>query len=405
MPLVARRLLVWGPVIALAAALIGYMLWPRAVPVDLVTASRGPLTVSIEEEGRTRIRDVYEVSAPIGGRLVRIELEAGDPVVANETLLAELQPLDPGFLDVRTDAELRAALRAAEAGLDLARANVERARAQLRFAVADLERIERLAQSGTVSKRRHEEADLALGTARAGLAEAEATADMRAHELERARTQLLSPVEAIGQRDACPCVPIRAPVSGRVLRVMHESETVVPSGTTLMEIGDPGDLEIVVDLLSADAVKVEPGQTVRLDNWGGDVTIEADVTRVEPFGFTKVSALGIEEQRVNVLARPRGPADALARLAHGFRVEAAIILWHGEDVLRVPLTALFRDGDAWALYAVEAGRATLRHVEIGRGNGLDVEILSGLEAGETVIVHPGAGVVPGIRVRARDLSD
>ncbi|ADZ69460.1 efflux RND transporter periplasmic adaptor subunit [Polymorphum gilvum] len=399
-----RRILLWGTLAAVSAAGVAYMMWPRPIPVDLAVVAEGPLRVTVDEEGRTRIRDIYEVSAPVAGRLLRIGLRAGDDVEADRTLIAELQPIDPGFRDLRTEAELRAAVQAAIAGLDLARANVERSYAQLAFAEADLQRAEQLAGRGTVSTRQLEEAQLAVRTAKAEVAQAEATAEMRKHELERSRSLLLSPVDAIGRRGDCPCVPVYSPVDGKVLRVLQESEVVVEAGATLVEIGDPRNLEIVIDLLSADAVKVEPGQRVILESWGGQSALNGVVTRIEPFGFTKVSALGIEEQRVNVRVALTDPSEAYARLAHGFRVEAAIVQWEADRVLKLPLTALFRRDGQWTVFAVVDGRARERRVEIGHGNGLEVEILSGLAAGDTVIVHPSDRVVDGIAVVERQLE-
>jgi HlyD family secretion protein len=401
MSITLRRLTIWGLLSTAIILAIAYALWPRAVAVDLATLARGPLTVAINEEGETRIRDIYEVSTPVTGRVLRIEREAGDSVIANETIIAELQPIDPDFLDLRTEAEMRAALQASEAARDLAQANVARAQAELTFADTDLDRIRQLAATQTASQRRLEEAELTFNTRKAELATANATLDMRTHELERARTQLISPVELIKQRGSCACIPLQAPVSGKVLRILQKSEGVLAAGTVLAEIGDPRDLEIVVDLLSADAVRVEPGLDVVISDWGGDTPLQGTVSRVEPFGFTKVSALGIEEQRVNVVIELTGSQDAYEKLAHGFRVETGIVLWQSDDVLILPLTALFRVGDDWSVFAVENGRAQKRKVTIGHANGLQVEVLAGLEEGETIVVHPGNQVDDGIRVTAR----
>lgn len=405
MNITLRRLTIWGLLFSSIILAIAYALWPRAVAVDLATLERGPLTVAINEEGETRIRDIYEVSTPVTGRVLRIQREAGDSVIANETIIAELQPIDPDFLDLRTEAEMRAALQASEAARDLAQANVARAQAELTFADTDLDRIRQLAATQTASQRRLEEAELTFNTRKAELATANATLDMRTHELERARTQLISPVELIKQRGSCACIPLQAPINGKVLRILQKSEGVLAAGTVLAEIGDPRDLEIVVDLLSADAVRVEPGLKVVITDWGGDVPLEGVVSRVEPFGFTKVSALGIEEQRVNVVIDLTGPKDAYTKLAHGFRVETAIVLWQSEDVLVLPLTALFRAGDDWSVFAVENGRAQKRTVTIGHANGLQVEVLGGLSEGETIVVHPGNQVDDGIRVTARQTGE
>ncbi|WP_417666333.1 efflux RND transporter periplasmic adaptor subunit [Roseibium sp.] len=401
MSIFVRRVIIWGLLVLAATLGIAYAMWPRPVPVDLMAIERGSLTVSIDEEGETRIREVYEVNTPVTGRVLRVEREAGDEVVADFTVIAQLQPIDPEFLDLRTEAEMRASLEASRAGRDLAEAAVSRARAELSFAETDLERIRQLANTETVSQRRLDEARLAHDTKKAELATAEATLNIRIHELERAETQLISPVELIRQRDSCACIPLYAPVNGKVLRILKKSEGVLPAGTVIAEVGDPRDLEIIVDLLSADAVRVEPGLRVLIDEWGGDAPLNGRVKRVEPFGFTKVSALGIEEQRVNVVVQLTDSVDAYGKLAHGFRVEAAIVLWEGDDILTLPLTALFRSGDDWAVFVVEDGVAVRRTVQRGHANGLEVEIVGGLSEGDTVVVHPGNRVDDGMAVVAR----
>lgn len=405
MSITLRRITIWGLMAAAVALAIAYALWPRPVPVDLATLKRGPLTVTVDEDAETRVRNIYEVSTPVTGRLLRVELEAGDPVTANQTIVAQLQPIDPDFLDLRTEAETRAAIQAAEAARDLAEATLTRARAELAFAETDLDRIRRLAESQTASQRRLEEAELTVATRKAELATAQATLDMRRHELERAKTQLISPVELIEKRDQCACVPVHSPIDGRVLRILKKSEGVLPAGTALAEIGDPRDLEIIAELLSADAVRVEADQRVVLDDWGGEEPLAGTVRRVEPFGFTKVSALGIEEQRVKVVIDLAGPPEAHARLAHGFRVEASIVLWQGDDVLILPLTALFRRAGDWTVFRVEDGRARATTVTIGHANGLEVEVLAGLREGDTVVVHPGNQVADGVRVSPRPAGE
>jgi HlyD family secretion protein len=396
-----RRLIVWGLLVLAAGTGIAYALWPRPVAVDLVTVERGTLSVTIDEEGETRIKDIYEVSTPVTGRVLRTDLEAGDAVLADKTVIAELQPIDPEFLDLRTEAEMQASLRAAEAAQTLAEAAVSKVQAELSFAELERDRMRKLAKTQTASQRQLDEAELAFDTKTAELETAKATLDIRIHELERVKSQLISPAELMKQRDACVCVPLYSPVDGKVLRVLKESEGVLPAGTVIAEVGDPANLEIVAELLSADAVRVRPGLKVVIDDWGGDQPLNGRVSRVEPFGFTKVSALGIEEQRVNVLIELTDPPERYAELAHGFRVEAGVVLWQGTDVLIVPLTALFRSGDAWATFAVVDGRAETRIVSVGHANGLTVEVTGGLEEGDTVVLHPGAHVADGVAVSAR----
>jgi HlyD family secretion protein len=396
-----KRLLFWGPLaLALAIALL-WLFRPAAVPVDLVAVDRGPLVVTVSDEGETRVRDMYVVSAPVPGRMRRIELEAGDEVVADTTVVARIEPSDPSFLDVRSAAEARAGVDAAAAARTHAAAQVRRAQAELDFARAEFERMRALARSHTVSENELDSAQRRARTAEAALAEAESERKMRESEYQVARARLLSPSAARASVADCDCVSVFSPVSGRVLRVVTESEGVVQSGTPLIEVGDPDQLEVVVDLLSADAVRVQGGQHVVIEAWGGEQPLEGKVRRIEPFGFTKVSALGIEEQRVNVVVDITTPRERWARLGHGYRVEPRIVLWESADVLRVPLSALFRHGQQWAVFVERAGRAQLRPVEIGQGNGLEAEVLQGLEPGERVVLHPGDRVSQGARLAER----
>lgn len=396
-----RRLALWGTLGVLLVGGLVYAFRPQPVPVDLTTVERGTLTVTVDEEGETRVRDVYVLAAPVSGRMRRIEAEAGDLMEAGDTVIAQIEPVDPTLLDVRTESEARAAVHAAEAARDLAAAEVERAEANLDFARTELTRQQSLMERGAVSERELDAARREFRTARAALATARAALQERIFDLDRARARLVSPVEMRERGEACECIPIRAPVSGVVLRVLRESEGPVQAGEPLLEIGDASELEVVVDLLSADAVKVDAGDRAILEEWGGDGPLEAVVRRVEPYGFTKISALGIEEQRVNVVLDFAEPREEWASLGHGYRVEARIVLWDGEDVLKVPLSALFRDGGRWAVFAVEDGVARLRHVERGRNTGLEAEILSGLEEGQPIVLYPTNRVADGVRVVPR----
>jgi HlyD family secretion protein len=380
------------------------LLWvfrPSAVAVDLVEVARGPLAVSVSDEGETRVRDMYVVSAPVTGHLRRIDLEAGDSVVADQTVVAQIEPSDPTFLDVRSAAEARAGVDAAAAARTHAEAQVRRAQAELEFAQSELERIRALARSHTVSENDLDSAERRAKTTDAALAEARAELKVRQSEYQVARARLMPPASRRGA-SGCDCVSVYSPVSGDVLQVLTESEGVVQSGAPLVEIGDPDKLEIVVDLLSADAVRVRPGQRAIIEAWGGTRPLEGVVRRVEPFGFTKVSALGIEEQRVNVVIDIREPRQQWERLGHGYRVEPRIVLWESRDVLKVPLSALFRQGQQWAVFVAQDRRAVLRPVDIGHENGLEAEVVSGLEAGERVVLHPGDRVSPGARLQERD---
>jgi HlyD family secretion protein len=393
-----KRILLWS---LLGLILLGTLIWafiPRPIPVDLLTLSHGEMVVTVDEEGETRVRDVFVLSAPISGRAMRIGAEVGDEVIADETLIAEIEPIDPTLLDPRSEAQARADIRAAEANLNLAEATVKEARVELEFALSELKRARTLRQEAVISERELESAERTQQTRQAALETAVAARQARTAELERARAQLISPTETRNDSKDCQCVPIKAPVNGRILKILHKSEGVVNAGEPLVEIGDPTQLEIAADLLSSDAVKVRPGQSVIIGNWGGEVDLAGSVRRVEPFGFTKVSALGIEEQRVNVIIDFTSPKTQWSRIAHGYQVDVRIVLWRGSDVLKLPLTALFRDGDEWAVFVEQDGKADKREVTLGRRTGLEAEIISGLSAGDRVVVHPGDRIAQGIAI-------
>lgn len=391
-----KRLLLWAvPLLALAAGL-AVAFQPRPLPVDMAEVTRGPFDVRVSAEGRTRVRDVYRVSAPVAGDVQRLPVEVGDAVVAGETVLAVVRPAAPGFLDQRGAAEARAALAAADAAEAEAAAAVRRAEAALTYARNELRRITTLAANGTVSRRALDQARSEADGASAALDSARALLEVRRHELEAARARLMQP-DTPADAEAC-CLRLTAPVDGRVLAVLQESRAVVPAGTPLVEVGDPAALEVVADVLSSDAVQIHPGATARLDDWGGP-PLEGVVRTVEPTGFTKVSALGIEEQRVNVIldfAAP--PPDALG---HGFRVMARVVTWRAEDTLIAPLGALFRDGDGWAVFRVEDGVARRQPVEVARLGEDRVALSSGLAAGDRIILHPSDRVHDGALVETR----
>ncbi len=395
-----KRLAFWGSLALLVILGLVLAFWPRPVVVDMTEIQRGELIVTIEDEGRTRVHDIYTLSAPVAGHMRRIDLHVGDPVVARETIVANIEPIDPAFLDPRSEAQARADVNAAESAETLARAAVEQAEAELDFAAREHNRAVQLAEQGTISERALDEAERTFRTQRAALATRVAALDVRTYELERARAALVTPADQTRPQD-CACVAIRAPVNGSVLRVLQQSEMVLTPGTPLVEIGDPRDLEIVVDLLSSDAVNAEAGQRVIIERWGGELTLEGRVRLVEPYGFTKVSALGIEEQRVNAIIDITSAAESWSRLAHGYQVDVRIVLFEQAATLKVPLLALFRDGDDWAVFVDSDGRAQRRQVTLGRRDRLEAEVLSGLEAGDRVVLHPSDRVRHGVRISAR----
>lgn len=396
-----RRMVFWGTLVAIVLLGLGFAFRPQAVIVDMATVDRGEFVITVNDEAETRVHDVYVLSAPVAGHVRRINLHAGDPVAALETIVAEIQPIDPAFLDPRSEAQARADVRAAQSAKELAEAEVEQARAELEFAEREHSRAIRLIKDGTISQRDLDTAERDKRTRTAALATAIAALDVRSYEVERARAALVSPSQMPAGSEDCDCIAIRSPVHGRVLRILQQSESVVAAGTPLIEIGNPRDLEIVVDLLSPDAVKVEPGQRVIIERWGGDPPLAGRVRLVEPFGYTKISALGIEEQRVNVVIDLTSDESEWQRLAHGYQVDVRIVLWESDNTLILPLLALFRDGSDWSIFVESGGRAELRKVEIGRRNSLDAEVLGGLEAGERVVLYPGDRVSAGVRIAER----
>ncbi len=388
-------------VLGLAAAGLAYAFRPQAVPADFATVGRGKLMVTVDDTGRTRVRDVYRVSAPVAGRLLRIEARVGDAATAGETVLATIEPSDPSFLDRRSRSQAQAEVKAAKAALALAQAELERVRAELTFARSELERARALVLRNNISKRAMDKAGRDVQTGQAAEQSAAATVRIRRYELEMARAMLIRPGQKRGKTGGQCCVEVRAPVSGRVLRLIQESEGVIAAGTPLLEIGDPGDLEIVVDLLSSDAVKVREGAAVMVEEWGGGTTLAGTVRRIEPYGFTKISALGIEEQRVNAIIDFAEPREKWRSLGHGYRVEVRIVVWQGENVLKLPLSALFRQGEDWAVFALIGGKARLRRLAIGRSNASEAELQDGLSEGDRVVLHPSDRIVEGVELVSR----
>ena len=384
-----RRVLI--PV-AVVGGLLAVALWPKAVGVELGAASRGPLMVTADEEGMTRVRDRFVVSSPVAGRVLRIELEPGDTVTRGQ-VVAHVRAETPPLLDERTRAEAQAAIESARAALGRARAEEQRARATLAQLQRELTRIRELAQNRVVSAQELEAREAEAKVAEESVNAAVFAVQAATSALQGAQARLAPPTRDAAGR----VVSVTAPADGVVLKRLRESESVVPPGDPLIEIGDPHRLEIVVDLLSTDAVRVRRGARAIIEQWGGDQQLEARVRRIEPSGFTKISALGVEEQRVNVVLDFVDPAAASAALGDAYRVEARIVIWEAPAMLKVPTSALFREREKWAVYTVENGRARRVIAELGHQTGQEAEVLSGVSDGVRVILHPGDTLVDGAR--------
>jgi HlyD family secretion protein len=390
--------------VLLVGATIGALAWfgwPRPIAVDLADVTVAPMTVTVDEEGKTRVRHIYTVSAPVSGKVLRTARHVGDEVVADETVVAVMEPARPPFHDVRTHEELQGVLAASNAAVRLAEAEVRRIQAALEFSRTELRRAQTLARTDAISAKALDKARFDVDTNEAALASAKAHLEVRRSERASAAARLGEAVPMESQDPSSCCVQIRAPVSGRVLNIPQESERVVPIGAPLIEIGDPRDLEIVAELLSPDAVQVKPGAPVRIDGWGGP-PLQGRVTRVDPAGFMKVSALGIEEQRVKTIIDITAPPEVWAALGHDFRVIVHIATWSSDEALVVPTGGLFRSGEQWAVFLVEDGRTRTRPVEIGNRNARVAEVLSGLRQGNQIILHPSDRVRDGVAVGPRE---
>jgi HlyD family secretion protein len=382
----SRRWLPYLGVLALAAVItIG--LWPRPTPVETARVATGSLRAAISEEGKTRIQQRYTVSAPVTGMLRRIPFKAGAEIQAGQTVLAVIDPQSPAPLDARQRAMVESRRAAAAA-------TFEKARAAHKFAVSELRRAEKMHADKTINDQELEAAQMRETTA--------------GKEISAAEGEVLQMDAALGEYAASgdgatnvlrAPTEIKSPVSGRVLRVLEESARMVNAGTPLLVLGDPADMEVVIEVLSRDGAAITPGTKMDLEQWGGEVPLQARVRMVEPAAFTKVSALGVEEQRVNVVADIITPLEQRRNLGDHFRVEAKIITWEQEGVLKAPAGALFRRGNQWAVFVVVDGYSRLRNVRAGRSSGTETQILDGLSAGEEIILYPGDRVKDGVRVR------
>jgi HlyD family secretion protein len=383
-----RRLLPWIGALVLVALIVAG-LWPKPLPVETVKVTTGSLRVTVNEEGKTRIENRFVVAAPVTGQLRRIPFKAGAETKAGETIVAIIDPLSPVMLDARTRA-------LAEARRDTAAANVERARAAQKFAMSELKRSESLFKDKTVSIQELEQAQWREEAAAKELAAAEAA--LRQAEAELAEFNIPT-----GQPSRA-AVEVKAPTSGRVLRVIEESARTVTAGMPLVEIGDPADLEVVIEVLSRDGAMIRPGTRVELEQWGGPEPLQARVRLVEPAAFTKISALGVEEQRVNVIADIVTPPEQRTSVGDQFRVEARIVTWEANKVLKVASGAVFRRGEQTAVFLVKDGRAKFQPITTGRTSGAETEIVSGLNEGDEVVIYPGDRINDGDRVKTLRIS-
>ena len=386
-------------IVALIIAATIYALMPQPVAVDIAEIDRGTVEVSVDEEGVARIRDIFRVSTPVSGRVQRLPIKEGDTVRQDVSTIALVRPSDPPFLDIRTRREFVAFVAAASAAIDLAESQLSSAASSRDLARANQQRAEKLMSSGNISQRAFDEAVTAWSTAEAGYRQAEANLVLRQKELSAAEARLIEPDNtAASDPDSC-CVVVTAPTDGVVLTLLTESEQVLPAGAPLAEIGDPADVEIVAPLLSSDAVRIVRGTSASLDDWGGG-RLDARVVRVNPAAYTKVSALGIEEQRVDVVLDLVDAQEGWERLGHEYRVMVHIPIWKDNEAIRVPIGALFRRGSEWAVYRIVNGRAKLTPVVIDHRNNQWAEILDGLAPGDKVVLHPSDRVEDGMRVES-----
>lgn len=404
------RLISLGALGVVIAAFLLWAFWPRAVAIDTAVAQRGTILVTINEEAEACVHDVFEVSAPFSGRLLRVEVEPGDPVLAGETILARMMPVNPDALDIRTEEQAGAAVQAAEAALVLAEADKGRAEADLALAQSTLARYEGLVEVDAASRADYDRARRDTRFSAAQLRSAEAAIGMRTAELRQARALLMSLDAAeeaamTGNPHPIHSTPVLAAASGVVLQVHRESETTLQAGTPILSVGNPiSDLEILAELLTPEAVGVRPGDPVLIERWGGDRVLNGKVRRVDPWAFTKVSALGIEEQRAAVMIELTDPQEEWAGLGHGYRVYVRIVTDRRDDVVIVPTTSLFPHDGGDAVFVVEEGKAILTPVKRGITNGLEAEIEGeGIEDAD-VVLYPSASLRDGDRVKARNGS-
>lgn len=391
-----RRMLPWLGLLVLVAA-IAWGLWPKPIIVETAVAVRAPLTVRVSEEGKTRIRNRYVVAAPVAGKMRRVPLKPGDVVEAGKTVITTMDPVTAPLLDPRARIQAEAAVSMHEAARKQAAESLEAAGSALKLAEAERDRVRSVKRDGTLSDSDRDRVETEALIKAAEVRAAEFALRVIDFEITQARAVLERPDAST----AGNLVEVKSPVSGLVLKVMQESETVVSPGTPILEIGDPTDIEIEAEILSRDAVTIKAGDSVEIEQWGGENPLKGRVRRIEPAAFTKISALGVEEQRVYVLSDLVDPPESSKSLGDRFRVEVRVGVWHSDDVLGVPAGALFREGNAWKTYVYQDGEAVLTAIEAGHSDGRFTEVLSGLDAGDKVLLHPPDTVMDGTAVEER----
>ncbi len=393
---VLRKVVTWALGLGLLA-LIGYGLRPRPIEIESGAVTRGPLTVQVVEEGKTRIRNRYVVSAPVAGQMRRVPLKNGDKVKAGETLITGIEPAIAPLLDPRAKAEAEAKVQAAEAGKQKAAQSLEMALTGEKFALQNWDRTQKLIQSKSISDtdRDNTERDYEMRVREKHAAEfGLQVADYELAQAKATLTQIVTPGNGA-------VIEVKSPVSGYVLRVMQESATIVTPGVQILEVGDPSDIEIEAEILSRDAVAIKPGAAVSIEQWGGEKPLQGRVRLVEPAAFTKVSALGVEEQRVFVLSDLVNPPPEAQRLGDRYRVEVRVATWHSDDVLLVPAGALFREGSDWKTFVFDKGTARKVTLEAGHSDGRMTEVIKGLDPGTEVLLHPPDTIKDGVAVKVR----
>ena len=401
MPYEGAKRLVKISLVFIAIALLVFAFIPEKIQVDLISVEKGNLTVSVEGEGKTRIHDIYTIYTPIEGRVTRIESNAGDSVIAGKTIIANMYPANPAFLDKRSEIQAKADINGAEAALELASSRVRQAQAQLKFDQSEYKRAQELFKNNMISIAELERVEIQLTMQKAEKDTSLANRTLMESRLKVAQAELLQPdITSDIESETCQ-ICIYSPVDGHVLRILHKSESIIPAGTALVEIGDPKDLEVNIEMLSTNAVKVKVGDKAFIKRWGGIENLTARVKVIEPSGFTKISALGVEEQRVNVILSLTEPYEKWQSLGDAFRVEAEIIIEDIKNINKVPLSALFRQNSKWSVLKVIDGEVFLQAVMVGKRNNLFAEITQGLTIGEQVIIHPNNNIEVGMSVIQR----